>query len=255
MGIQAGSVPRIAVAPEMLQYLHQIGLTASMPSLRLLPALLLFCAQTCLATPTDRLGAALRDFLNTRSAALPGRVSVEIGAYPRSEKILACERWQISLPEGSRLWGRVSLNARCLAGSRQALYVAALIRLEGKMLVAARHIPNGWTIGPDDLRSVNGDLTNLSADLLFNETEAIGRSSRSSILAGRPLQRSLLREQNLVRAGQPVRLVFRNAKLSVSNEGVAMGNAALGQNVRVRLPGGKILSGKASAEGVIDVGP
>lgn len=229
--------------------------TLMRPLLRPLLLLCLLCAQASPARAADQLEPALRSFLEKHRTTLPGQVSEEIGPYPRSEKLLACPQWQISLPAGSKPWGRISLAARCLGVPAQSLYVSVRIKVVGPILFAARHIPSGWTIEAADLRSIEGELSAQAPDVLGQPQEALGRTSRSSILAGKPLQRSLLRDNNIIQAGQPVRLRLESPNLSVSNEGIAIHGAARGQNVRVRLPGGKIVSGTAMEEGLVEIRP
>lgn len=226
-----------------------------MPAFRRLLLPILLCSQTCLAAGTDMLGPALQNFLENYQHTLPGRMSAEIGPYPRSEKLLACQQWLISRPEGSKPWGQVSLAARCSAGPTQALYVSVRIRVEGPLLITTRQIANGTSLAESDLQTVEGELSAQPPDLIRNEQEAIGRITRSSIPAGQALRRSLLREESIIQAGQPVRLNLTTGQISVSNEGIAISNASRGQNIRVRLSSGKIISGIAREEGVVDIRP
>lgn len=226
-----------------------------MPAFRRLLLSALFCSQTCLAAGTDLLGPALQNFLENYQNTLPGRMSAEIGSYPRSEKLLACQQWQISRPNGSKPWGQTSLAARCSAGPAQSLYVSVRIRVEGPLLITTRQIPNGTSLVESDLQTVEGELSTQPADLIRSEQEAIGRITRSSIPAGQALRRSLLREEAIIQAGQPVRLSLTTEQLSVSNEGIAISNASRGQSIRVRLASGKIISGIAREEGVVEIRP
>ncbi|MDO6384746.1 flagellar basal body P-ring formation chaperone FlgA [Uliginosibacterium sp. 31-12] len=221
----------------------------------LLPGLLLLlsCFTPCVAHAEDQLGPALQRFLEARSASLPGKVTIEIGRYPLSEKLIACQRWELLLPEGSRPWGRISVGARCQAGPQQALYIPSRIKVEGQMLVAARQIPLGATLTEHDMKLVEGELSNQAADVLSTPTEAIGRTSRASIAAGRPLQRSLLRSEAIIEAGQEVRVEIRAGSLQVSNQGIAISSAGRGETLRVRLPNGKIARGIASEAGLVEV--
>jgi len=226
-----------------------------MPILRPILLLALLCWHGAAYAESDRLGLALTNFLESRSATLPGKVSINLGKYPRSEKLLACQSWQISLPQGSRPWGRISVHARCLSGASQSLYVSAEIRVHGQMLQAARYIAPGSLLSEADFISVDAEISKQPADILLTPDEALGQTSRLAILTGRPLQRQHLRKELAILAGQNVKLILRSASISVSNTGTAINNAALGQPVRVRLASGKIVRGLAREQGEIDLQP
>lgn len=223
-------------------------------TLLLLPFLLL--SGFVRAAPADPLAQALQDFVEARASSLPGKVGLEPGRYPaESEKFKACRQWEVFLPERANLWGRVSLGARCTRGPAQSLYVPVVIRIEGRAILAARHIASGETIQNSDLQIVDTDLGSLPPDVILAGSNVAGRVARSAIPPGRPLREGLLRQENMIEAGQPVRVVLQDGVLSVSNEGVAISSAARGQTARVRLPDGRILSGTASEPGRIDVRP
>lgn len=226
-----------------------------MPILRLILLLALLCAHSTARAEADQLGSALQNFLESRSAALPGKASISLGKYPRNEKVLACRNWQISLPQGSRPWGRISVHARCLSGTSQSLYVSAEIRVHGQMLQAARYIPPGSLLSEADFISVDAEISKQPADILLAPQQALGQTSRLAILTGRPLQRQHLRAELAIHAGQNVKLTLRKASISVSNAGTAINNAALGQPVRVRLANGKIVHGQAREQGEVDIQP
>ncbi|MEN0025132.1 MAG: flagellar basal body P-ring formation chaperone FlgA [Candidatus Dactylopiibacterium sp.] len=191
----------------------------------------------------------------SRAGSLPGKVSVELGRYPRNERVNACTRWEAFLPEGSRLWGQVSLGARCVQGPPQSLYVASRVRIQGQVVMATRHIGTGQTIDAADLQLTDADLGGLPPDVILQPGAAAGRVTRASVSPGRPLQERHLQQELVIQAGQPVRLVFESDALSVSNEGTAINSAARGQPVRVRLPGGRVVSGTAQAEGRVSISP
>ena len=58
----------------------------------------------------------------------------------------------------------------------------------------------------------------------------------------------------MVRQRDQVRVVTNGAGFSVSNEGKALNSAAAGQVVKVRLASGRVISGIARPDGVVEVG-
>lgn len=208
-----------------------------------------------IAAPVGSLEQSLRSFVQTQAPTLPGKVSLEPGKLPENERINACTRWQIFLPERAQLWGQVSLGARCSEGPKQSLYISARIKIEGTAVLAARHIPSGQPISPEDIQTQQTDLGSLPSDLILRTEDAIGRVSRTAIAPGKPILEGLLRQEAIIAAGQSVRLIFNDGVLSVSNEGTAISSAIQGQAVRVRLPGGRIITGTAIGEGRVELRP
>lgn len=206
------------------------------------------------ATPAqDKMSRSIENFLLAQSASAPGQVSIEIGKLPELERYAACEHWQAFLPAGARAWGRVSVGLRCSAGASFSLYASARVRVDGAYLVAARPITNGQSLSAGDVKIVQGELTAQAPDLLLADTEAIGQIARTAIAAERPLLASLLRPSAVIQAGQTVKIITQGNGFSVSNEGQALAAARVGQNVRVRLANGNIVSGIARAQGWVEV--
>ena len=218
--------------------------------------LLIFGATAAAATSTpaqDAMLSTVEDFLRAQSASAQGQVSIEVGKLPEAERYAACTHWQAFLPAGARAWGRVSVGLRCTSGGSFSLYASARVRVDGAYLVAARAIANGQILTASDVKIVQGELTAQAADLLLEDAEAIGQIARTAIATERPLQAMLLRPSAVIQAGQTVKVLTQGNGFSVSNEGQALAAASAGQNVRVRLANGNIVSGVARAQGWVEV--
>ena len=74
-----------------------------------------------------------------------------------------------------------------------------------------------------------------------------------AIPAGRPLRPEMLRQPMAVLSGQTVKVVGTGTGFQVTNEGRAMGNAAVGQVAQVRLNSGQVVSGIVRADGAIEI--
>jgi flagella basal body P-ring formation protein FlgA len=59
----------------------------------------------------------------------------------------------------------------------------------------------------------------------------------------------------VIKAGNKVRLQTRTATFTVSQEGTALNNAAPGELVRVKTPGGRVVQGTAKQDGTVEVRP
>jgi flagella basal body P-ring formation protein FlgA len=57
----------------------------------------------------------------------------------------------------------------------------------------------------------------------------------------------------VIKQGQSVRVISTGAGFSVSAEGKAINNAGVGEVVRVRMESGQTVSGKARADGIVEI--
>ncbi len=213
-------------------------------------------AQTTPTAPTNMsadINRAIEGFLLKQAAGYKGQARVETGPLPSTEKYTACKAWQAFLPQGAQAWGNVSVGVRCVAGGSFSFYARARVIISGTYLVAARAIPLGQTVQPEDLKAVQGELTAQAPDLLMDADQVVGRVARTSIPPERPLQAILFRQEALVQAGQPVKVVSGGDGFSVSNDGQAITSGVQGQTIRIRMPGGNIVSGIVRARNVVEI--
>lgn len=110
----------------------------------------------------------------------------------------------------------------------------------GVSLLAAREIPRGATIE--------------AADIVAEGTEAntvVGWVAKRLIRAGEALRAPAIAPAELVRSGDTVQLVWRDGNLEIRMTGRAMGSAAAGERVIVRVDTRRRFEGIAEAPGVV----
>ncbi|SHG44186.1 flagellar basal body P-ring formation chaperone FlgA [Massilia sp. CF038] len=214
-------------------------------------------AQTPAATPARQDPAALRQaveqYLQTQTAGLPGEVSVTVGAVDPRTQLAACPAPQAIQQPGARAWGKTTVGVRCAAPSVWTVYIQAQVSVQAEYVTAAMPLAQGQVIDASQLVMVKGDLAALPNGVLTDMTQAVGKTSSMSLAAGAPLRPELLRSKPVVQQGQAVKVISSGAGFQVSADAKAIGNAAEGQVVQVRTPGGAILSGVAKAGGLVEV--
>ena len=197
---------------------------------------------------------AIEAFLRIQVKGLPGQASFTIGSIDPQNQLAPCPSLAVSLPPGARAWGRTSVNVRCQVEHGWNIFVPVHIRILGNYLVTARPLVQGQVVTQADLTENHGDLTNLPPGTLTDAGEAIGRTVTLSMASGMPLRGDMLRRALVVQQGQTVRVVSKGPGFQVSgNDGRALGNAADGQLVQVRLQNGRVISGTARPGGVVEV--
>lgn len=213
----------------------------------------LSCPALAETRPEQEIRQTVENFLLAQARGFRGQARVEIGTLPPTGRYVACKAWQAFLPQGAQAWGNVSAGLRCVAGGNFSFYVRARVIITGTYLVAARQISLGQTVQPEDIRVAQGELTAQAPDLLLDADQVVGRIARVGIAPERPLQAILFRQEALVQAGQPVKVVSGGDGFSVTNEGQAITSGMQGQMIRVRMPGGSIVSGIVKDRNLVEI--
>ena len=198
--------------------------------------------------------AAVMRLLEHETVGLPGEVEISVGQLDPANRLPPCAALEPFLPPGARAWGRVNVGVRCDSPVIWTVYLSAQVSIHGEYLVVARPIRPGQAIGPDDVRSVRGDITAQPASTLTDLSQAVGQHARFAVAAGNTLRADMLRTPIAVQQGQNVKVVTSGAGFSVSNEGRAMNRAGDGEQVRVRLSNGQVVTGIARSGGIVEVG-
>ena len=181
-------------------------------------------------------------FLQQQTLGLPGTVKITVApTFPRG--LAACTALEPFMPTGARLWGTTSVGVRCAGAKPWTLYLQARIAINSTYYLAARQIDAGTLVTAQDLLARDGDLSNLPRAIITDPSQAVGSTALARIGAGMPLRQDLLKSASAVSIGQTVRVVAQGQGFQISSEGSVMNNASPGQQVRVKMAGGQIISG------------
>lgn len=197
---------------------------------------------------------AVEDFLRAQTQGLPGQVSYTVGNLDPDNQLAPCPAFDVSLPPGSRPWGRINVTVRCQAERGWSIFLPVHIHVVADYLITAAPLAQGQAVGNTDLSRRQGDLSDLPAGILTDERQAVGKTAAMSIAAGRPLRADMLRQPVVVQQNQTVKVVSRGPGFQVANEGHALNNGLEGQVVQVRLGNGQIVSGIARQGGIVEIG-
>ncbi|MES2150407.1 MAG: flagellar basal body P-ring formation chaperone FlgA [Pseudomonadota bacterium] len=224
----------------------------------LLAALLLSSPLALAQTSAPRqdmaaLRSVVEQYLQARTAGLPGQASVVVGAVDERVKLAACAAPEAFQQPGARAWGKTTVGVRCAAPTPWTVYIQAQVSVLAEYVAAAMPLVQGQTIEAAQLVLLKGDIAALPNGVLTEMAQVVGRSSTVSLASGAPLRADLLRSKPVVQQGQLVRLVSAGAGFRVSAEARAIGTAGDGQVVQVRTPAGAIISGVAKAGGLVEV--
>ena len=201
----------------------------------------------------EALRQTVEQFLQVRSAGLPGEVRITVGAVDPRLKLAACPAPEAFLPNGSRLWGRTTVGVRCRAPAAWAIYITATVKVIGDYIVAAVPLARGQLVDQNDIATLQGDLTALPPGIVTDPSQAVGHTVAMSLRAGAPLRGDALRSLPVVTQGQMVRLITSGPGFRVSAAARALASGAEGEVIQARTGSGRVVSGVAKAGGVVEV--
>jgi flagella basal body P-ring formation protein FlgA len=121
-------------------------------------------------------------------------------------------------------------------------------------VIPTRTIYPGEVIQSNQVEAVEVTNPNLTGDYASAVSQVAGKITSRTLLAGRVILTSALRDPYAVERGKAVRIVFNNGPLTITAAGAPLESAAIGDLIRVRnTDSGIIVSGTVMADGTIHV--
>jgi flagella basal body P-ring formation protein FlgA len=147
--------------------------------------------------------------------------------------------------------------AKRLAGIAAALcWLSPLASAAEVAIVATRIVYPGETVSADALERVNlRPNARITAPIAQNLVEADGKVAKRTLLPGKVILLSSLREPYVVEAGQPVTVTFHQGALVIQATAVPLQPGSIGDTLRLRnADSGKVFTGIVLADGTVRVG-
>jgi flagella basal body P-ring formation protein FlgA len=179
-------------------------------------------------------------------------VDVELVNREMPPVLRGCNDLEPFVADGARLWGRSVLGVRC-APTGASAFVPVHVHVFAPALVAARDLPAGYVLSAEDVRLQEIEVSAIASPVATDLAAVVGRQVTRSIPTGSALRTDAVRARNAINAGDAVRLVYSGTGFSVSAEGKALAAAPDGQPVRVQTEAGKLLTGLARPNRVVEV--
>ena len=199
---------------------------------------------------------AIENFLYNNTASLPGSVIINVGQIDKHLSLPKCPQLEPFIPTGGRLWGKTSIGVRCDSKfATWTIYVQTEINVMADVLHIARPVSTGQTLSYEDIAPQNVNLTQIPDGILMDIAQIVGKVATTNLPAGQPIRPQMLRAPFVIMRGQTVNLVVQGRGFSIRSEGQALANAAEGQVIQVRNKSGRILSGLARANSMVEIQP
>jgi flagella basal body P-ring formation protein FlgA len=183
---------------------------------------------------------------------LPGKITITMGQVDAS-RLSPCSTLEAYTPQGSKIIGRTHIGVRCLSPNSWTVLVPAQIAVAGNYVTSSRPLIAGQVIKESDLVTLSGDVSHLPAGVANSPSDVVGKTVRNSLGAGETIRFDQLVAPIVIRQGQTVRVISKGDGFSVSAEGKAINNAAIGQPAQIRMNSGQTLTGTARADGTVEI--
>lgn len=187
----------------------------------------------------------IRQFLLQQYMTPPDKLEV---TYTTRQQALACESPRLSLMTPSRIWGNITLVAQCDNAAKR--FIAIKVQVMAKYVATVKPLKAGQQISEQDVRLVTGQLDKLPPQTLLNAQQVIGRIALRNFAANQPITANMLRRAWQVEAGQSIKIVINGDGYQIISYGKALNNAALNENVNIRMANGSVVTGLVTDRGV-----
>lgn len=191
----------------------------------------------------DFLAPALATAL-PKDAAQPLRAEVVMGSLDARLKLAPCNRVEPHLPNGARLWGRSRIGLRCVDGpTRWNVFVPVTVKAWGPAWVLKRAVAAGDTLTQEDAEIAEIDWAAQRSGVLAVPERWVGQLAAFPLTAGLALRENMVRAPQAFAPGSQVRVSGEGGGFSISATGRALTAGMVGETARVKLPGGRVVTG------------
>lgn len=199
----------------------------------------------------------LEPALNTTMAENPDsllRPEVIMGALDSRLRLAPCQQIEPYLPPGTRLWGRSRIGLRCLQGKvHWNIYVPVTIKAWGPAWVLRQSVAGGTMLTQDDADMAEMDWAEQSASVLATPESWVGQQAAFALQPGQTLRSNMVRPVPAFTRGAQVRVKSVGSGFHVVVSGQSMEDGVVGQPVRVKLGGGRIITGTVRKGQIVEV--
>ena len=171
-------------------------------------------------------------------------MEVSVGQLDSRLRLAACAKVEPYVPTGMRLWGKTRLGLRCVDGPvRWNVFLPVQVRAFGPAWVARGSLVAGSALNPTDLMQAEVDWAEDASPVLSDPSQFANAVLTRSINGGQAVRQSMVRAAVAFEAGATVRIVAQGPGFAVTADGQATSQGVIGQSARVRMDGGRIITG------------
>lgn len=200
--------------------------------------------------PADKLVRDTQAWLDQAVAAArpdgaaPLRMEVTVGALDSRLTLAPCATVEPYIPAGMRLWGKTRLGLRCIDGNaRWNVFLPVQVKAFGEAWVLRGDVAAGAVLGENDAVLAEVDWAEDKASVLADPAMWVGQTATRKLSTGQVLRFGLVKPPLAFQAGALVRVVAQGPGFAITADGQAVSAGVVGEQARVRIDSGRVLSG------------
>ena len=188
-------------------------------------------------------------------ALLPTGANIEVRFVKPDERIggTQCPAALFANSEGNKMWGRTFVRVQCLGSDTPPFFLGVDVKVWAPVLVVKGTVQSGQAIGVNDVEFRTMDLAELKHGWVSDTAHLSNKTAARQLWPGTLLKFDYLRGQAIVKNGDTVKVTMKGPGFSIGGTAVAMGEAELGEVVKIKTAQGKILHGIAKDALVVEV--
>jgi flagella basal body P-ring formation protein FlgA len=177
-----------------------------------------------------------------------------MGTLDTRLRLAPCNKVEPHLPAGTRLWGRSRIGLRCVDGpTRWNVFVPVTVKAWGPAWVLRHPVASGATLTQEDAEVAEIDWAEQNASVLASPALWVGQQAAYALQPGQALRQNMVRAAPAFAAGALVKVSAAGTGFQVVVTGEALGPGLNGQSARVKLPGGRVVTGVVRDGQSIDI--
>lgn len=188
------------------------------------------------------------------SAPAKTRIDITLGELNPRLRLAPCQKAEPHLLNGHAMWGRTRIGLRCVQGAvRWDVTLPLTVKVFSRALVANTPLPAGTTLAQENLREAEIDMAAENGSIYTNADQLVGRELQRALDAGDAINSKLLKQRRWFAAGDTVRVRAIGNGYAVEGEGRALNPGLDDQDVRVRFDSGRVVTGRAMGERMVEL--
>ncbi|MEY2685435.1 MAG: hypothetical protein RJA09_2579 [Pseudomonadota bacterium] len=172
------------------------------------------------------------------------RPEVVIGTLDSRLKLAPCARVEPYMPTRTQLWGRTRIGLKCVEGPvAWNVFLPITVKAWGPAWQIRRPVTSGTALTAADVEPTEVDWALSPTPVLARESDWLGREATRPLLPGQVLRQAMVRAPQAFAAGDQIKVVLTGGGFQLSASGQALTHGVAGQDARIRLQGGKVVTG------------
>jgi flagella basal body P-ring formation protein FlgA len=180
-------------------------------------------------------------------ALLPQNSTVQVSFSKPDARIgsAECPTALFSNSTSNKIWGRTFVQVQCVGSNMAPFFLGIDVKIWAPVLVVKNTIQAGQAVEANDIEFKTMDLSQLKQGWVDNLAHLNNKTAARQLWPGTLLKHDHLRGHSLMKNGDLVKVMLQGNGFAIGGVAIAMGEAELGEVVRIKTSHGKILHGIA----------